>query len=841
MTLDKRVTELNISELYKTQGSGGTNRYTLETAIAQVEEKYRTIVGLKITFINNATEKTETWAYNGGTFTNTTSWSQGSGSGGNKILEWNTDVASTRKQVLQQDRKAGMQISYLHPDNGWVNEQFIGTSLQILDGTFEKDNLWQQIPNSNSVSMPFNLNDINNVVKFTDEEILSWEAKFITSSGQELENSSFRLSPMYEISNAFFYAIRIYYSTSWQSSLPIAQYDENKNIIPDISFDPSKNPPFYPYRKSFQVDGYALFAFHPKCRYYKVSIPLSSGAVKSKVEIIGLNKSLAFINNTDYPNRNLAATNLYGYIGTTGDETNSQLSSYCGTEFIEIEKGDIIYSNTSDPGSAAALVFYDEDKQLIETATPTTDSLHTGIFKSGYIWKYVVNDDRYKYVRGSFQVSRTSGIFFIKRAAFKTSINQPIDSALFDNKARFDSYIFPITNNICNSDVTITGSTDVSIEGNTIKKTGSTAYGSLTIDLDTKTPAIVYPNCINLIMLKLKLVSIDAEGVEEVVLTGQFQGTKTYVFKEGEEKIIFVVRNAVTAVRDELAYLSDTPLFIYNNSTWEITDKMVIHLNRGAFKAMQEFCYSDYDTNSNSKQQTGFDGSIIHKIPDFWNKAKDGFNFVEASVYAKYSSNFMPSEELNQKTYASFGDSITEYAQDTVKISTGDKALGKLSYPTHIAAYFNLKLLNLGKSGSTPRGNLTDENLAKLPVDTVLVTLSGGQNGWVTDDDIDSLDRSTDVGCFNYAIDYIRGKFPKCQIVLVPTYIGNGDSQCIKDYKRISDNKNVPIADTNNLKLIDWERDKSENIIRYDNVHLTGYGAKRFAAVVRETIRPLIF
>lgn len=201
----------------------------------------------------------------------------------------------------------------------------------------------------------------------------------------------------------------------------------------------------------------------------------------------------------------------------------------------------------------------------------------------------------------------------------------------------------------------------------------------------------------------------------------------------------------------------------------------------------------------------------------------------------------MPSDELNQKTYASFGDSITEFAQDKITLSNGENVIARLNYPTHIAAYFNFKLLNLGKSGSTPRNNITDENLAKLPDDTVLVTLSGGQNGWVTDEDINSTDRSTDVGCFNYAIDYIRGKFPQCQIVLVPTYIGNGDSQCITDYKRISDNKNVPIADTNNLKLIDWERDKTENIIRYDNVHLTGYGAKRFAAVVRETIRPLIF
>ena len=47
--------------------------------------------------------------------------------GGNKILEWNTDFATTRKQVPLKKRKAGMQISYLHPDFGWVNEQYAGT------------------------------------------------------------------------------------------------------------------------------------------------------------------------------------------------------------------------------------------------------------------------------------------------------------------------------------------------------------------------------------------------------------------------------------------------------------------------------------------------------------------------------------------------------------------------------------------------------------------------------------------------------------------------------------------------------------------------------------------
>lgn len=135
--------ELNVSTLYPTSGEGGTNKYTLSGAIAQVPAEYRTNVGLKITFINNETTKPETWVYNGGTFTTSTNWTQGSGSGGNKILDWNTDVETTRKRVVLQERKAGMQISYLNPDKGWVNEQYIGTT--FTDTEWAKDSNWNEI------------------------------------------------------------------------------------------------------------------------------------------------------------------------------------------------------------------------------------------------------------------------------------------------------------------------------------------------------------------------------------------------------------------------------------------------------------------------------------------------------------------------------------------------------------------------------------------------------------------------------------------------------------------------------------------------------------------------
>lgn len=136
----KKTTELNISNLYPTNGEGGTNKYDLAGAIALVPTEYRTFVGLKITFINNDTSLIETWVYNGGTFTATTSWSQGGGSGGNKILEWNTDVATTRKQVSQQERKSLLQISYRNADGHEINEQYIGTVFTDIE--WVKDENW---------------------------------------------------------------------------------------------------------------------------------------------------------------------------------------------------------------------------------------------------------------------------------------------------------------------------------------------------------------------------------------------------------------------------------------------------------------------------------------------------------------------------------------------------------------------------------------------------------------------------------------------------------------------------------------------------------------------------
>lgn len=80
---------------------------------------------------------------------------------GNNILEWNTDAATTRKQVPLENRKAGMQISYQPTDGDWVNEQYIGTSFTDIE--WENDNNWDKIPNQEQLSIL--KGNVNMVVK----------------------------------------------------------------------------------------------------------------------------------------------------------------------------------------------------------------------------------------------------------------------------------------------------------------------------------------------------------------------------------------------------------------------------------------------------------------------------------------------------------------------------------------------------------------------------------------------------------------------------------------------------------------------------------------------------
>uniref|UniRef100_UPI0040284E5C hypothetical protein n=1 Tax=Phocaeicola coprocola TaxID=310298 RepID=UPI0040284E5C len=91
----------------------------------------------------------------------------GSGEGGNLILEWNTDAATTRKQVKQSDRKSLLQISYKNADEDIINEQYIGTI--FTDDEWVKDNNWKEFCKNESLESN-NLARLTNIDSYIKED-----------------------------------------------------------------------------------------------------------------------------------------------------------------------------------------------------------------------------------------------------------------------------------------------------------------------------------------------------------------------------------------------------------------------------------------------------------------------------------------------------------------------------------------------------------------------------------------------------------------------------------------------------------------------------------------------
>ena len=77
VAVSKLVDEVNVSKVYPKGGTDGTDRYTLETAIAKIPAGVRT-VGIKCSFIDDAGTP-QTWQYTGGAFTDRKCWLRADG------------------------------------------------------------------------------------------------------------------------------------------------------------------------------------------------------------------------------------------------------------------------------------------------------------------------------------------------------------------------------------------------------------------------------------------------------------------------------------------------------------------------------------------------------------------------------------------------------------------------------------------------------------------------------------------------------------------------------------------------------------------------------------------
>ena len=89
----KLIEEVNVSKIYPTGGIDGTNKYTLETAIAKIPTSLRT-VGIKCSFIGEA-GTVEEWEYLGGTYDSRASW----GIIGTKAVSMSKSMAANKLPI----------------------------------------------------------------------------------------------------------------------------------------------------------------------------------------------------------------------------------------------------------------------------------------------------------------------------------------------------------------------------------------------------------------------------------------------------------------------------------------------------------------------------------------------------------------------------------------------------------------------------------------------------------------------------------------------------------------------------------------------------------------------
>lgn len=280
--------------------------------------------------------------------------------GGNMILDWNTDVATTRKQVLQKYRKPGMQISYKLNNAEWVTEQY--TSIAIQDPYFEMNEYWVRIPNK------IETENIAGIVR--GEVNLLLNNKMIFSKGSFINKNNGLLASNSRALVSNFLKVKendvlLYSGSHYGEAAGVAFYDENFGFIGYWSGEDNKlytnervtciAKSAYARCTSFSVIGLSNLTYDgtEPTRIDKIESTASkalSGSISAK--------AASGILNLQYELENAWYTT---------DGKKQQGLYYANKDLLPIEEGwNIkIFNAVNSTDSASSLVFFDESKKFL--------------------------------------------------------------------------------------------------------------------------------------------------------------------------------------------------------------------------------------------------------------------------------------------------------------------------------------------------------------------------------------------------------------------------------------------------------------------------------------------
>ena len=616
--------------------------------------------------------------------------------GGNMILDWNTDVATTRKQVPSKYRKAGIQISYKNGEGDWVNEQYIRTNFTNIE--WVKDANWERIPSQSQLSKLENDLTSNLNVSLTQE--LSWNGSTEIAIPDELfiEGGVWRINSenkayIFKPATGFYYTnpIKVPKGTILDNNVNI----NNNNDINASGFIVDKN------LNVIELNPYMVTVDDAFVCFYRND---------TSTKILLKNYSQAFLLKENEGKKIDNLIKYRAYYNSEGVLIKYNYDNVCATEKIPVNKGDVFFLDGGlNLYAGYGLTKYNADGSRIEGTKDTNYS------------KYIleITEDEVKFISLCFNKINNYKIPICVKI---TDINKSYIDSLVNTSSQSWQIIkdgFFVSNNSSTSYVDYPRGKDLTFPMQI------TLINDAVFCIENKTPM---NNETDYYMIDLEILSAIGKENGEVLKFNHPAGIGSYV---GTRRLVLI------------------------NKTW--SNLLTFHVN----------------DNSN------------------------------------------PTIKIYSITQISGNVDITSISKGTVYCAIGDSiTIAYNNYAFRLAKLLSLELTNLAEGGYTLQGQTSDKRLAMIPDNVGLLTLTCGTNKGFRkvdtslsliediEQNIDSVDKSSTIGCCNRAINAARAKNKNCKVVLIAP-VGDKDEETDKEcywhslvFKAVAERRNCIFVDS---------------------------------------------
>lgn len=271
---------------------------------------------------------------------------------------------------------------------------------------------------------------------------------------------------------------------------------------------------------------------------------------------------------------------------------------------------------------------------------------------------------------------------------------------------------------------------------------------------------------------------------------------KAIKFDTGYDNLEVFNKDNSNLFSEDLLVLHDTQFtssgYTQNMDGWSITDYIEVDSTKtyyisGDFKVAALWgYYQTYDANKNKvDNRLRFDQGLAISLNEnvkyiklntaflmYINSGKTIY-FSENNCLSRYGYN-IPKMNLMKKNvppqfYKWYGKKFCAY---------GDSNTGNKMWQPFVIDKFGMEYVHLGAGGTTAVGRCTDEELAKIPLDTDVITINFGTNdasksipvgelpAWKINSEYE-WDTTTYIGALCTIVKYISTNIPKCRIIII--------------------------------------------------------------------------